>query len=301
MRPHGTFVRSQQLEVRKSAARSRPDRFRRLHDARGALLVLGGVALLALLAPWVAPYDPQRILDPVGLRSQAPSWAHLMGTDPYGRDVLSRMLVGARVTLGTSCVAVIVATMIGTAVGVLSGYVGARTDRGLMRLVDVSLSVPRVLLLLTIIGVWGAPSPVALALVLGATSWMGLARLVRGEVIAMRRHERLLAARAIGVGHAQLLRYHVLPPLVPLLAISATAGFGQLLLLESGLSFLGLGVAPPAASWGSILLDVSDVVGAGRWLAVGPGLVLIVVVIAVHQFGDALAGQGAAIRYRNVL
>jgi peptide/nickel transport system permease protein len=261
----------------------------RLPGVRGALLLLGIVVLLALLAPLIAPYDPQRILDPIGMRSQSPTWAHLMGTDPYARDVFSRMLIGARVTLGTALLAVLFATTVGTAVGVVSGYIGARTDRGIMRLVDVSLSVPRVLWLLTVIGVWGAPTAWALAFILGATSWMGLARLVRGEVLAMRRHERVVAARAIGLGDAQILRAHVLPALRPLIVVAATNGFGQLLLLESGLSFLGLGVAPPAASWGSILFDVSDVIGPGRWLAVAPGLVLMATVVAVHRLGDAAA------------
>ena len=273
----------------------------RSSQARGALLLLGVLTVLALLAPWIVPYDPQRILDPITLRSQAPSWSHLMGTDPYARDVFSRMLSGARVTLSTALVAVCISTLIGTMVGVASGYAGARTDRVLMRLVDVSLAVPRVLLLLTIIGLWGTPGTLALAVVLGASSWMGLARLVRGEVLAARTHDRMLAARAIGLGDMQILLRHVLPSLVPLVAVFATAGFGQLLLLESGLSFLGLGVAAPAASWGSILLDVSDVVGPSRWLAVGPGLVLVATVIAVHRIGDALAASGSLSVHRNVL
>lgn len=244
--------------------------------------------IVSLTASWVAPFDPQEILDPLRLRSQPPSWQHLMGTDPYSRDIFSRMIAGARVSVGLAVASVALATGIGVVVGVTSALAGGWVDRVLMRLVDVALAVPRVLLLLTVGATWGALSLPMLAAVLGATGWMGLSRLVRGEVVALRAQERLMAAQALGVPPLALVRRHVLPDLIPLITVSATNGLGQVLLLEAGLSFLGLGVAPPLASWGSILLDLSDVVGDDRWLVLGPGLVLTFTVISMQRIGDAL-------------
>lgn len=236
----------------------------------------------------MTPYDPQDILDPLRVRSQPPSWQHLMGTDPYARDILSRMIAGARVSVGLAVTSVALATLIGVVVGVGSALAGGWVDRVLMRVVDVAMAIPRVLLLLTVAATWGAlPLPV-LAVVLGATGWMGLSRLVRGEVLALRAQERVLAAHALGVPPLALVRRHVLPDLIPLIMVSATNGLAHVLLLESGLSFLGLGVAPPLASWGSILLDLSDVVGDDRWLVFGPGLVLTLTVISMQRIGDAL-------------
>jgi peptide/nickel transport system permease protein len=243
---------------------------------------------LAMLAPWISPYDPQAMLDPVHLRSQAMSWAHPMGTDPYSRDVLSRMLSGARVSLGLALSTVVVATVFGTMLGAISGYAGGRLDRLAMRLTDTMLAIPRVLVLLTVVGCWGAPTLPLLMLLLAATGWMDIARIVRGEVRARCANDAIAAARALGVGHWRVLWRHLLPHVVPVIAVSATLGVGQLLLLESGLSFLGVGVPAPIASWGTVLLDVSDVIGPSRWLLLGPGLVLVVTVTALHRLGDGL-------------
>ena len=257
--------------------------------ARVSLGLLSVMVMCAITAPWISPYDPQQLLDPIALRSQLPTWAHPLGTDPYSRDILSRLLAGARVSLALSVAAVAMSTLSGVMVGLCSATMGGRTDRLLMRVTDVGLSVPRVLLLLTMVGVWGAPSMGVLVVVLGLTGWMSLARLVRSELLALRQHDRILAAHAIGLHPLRILRDHLLPTVAPLIVVSATMAIGQVLLLESGLSFLGIGVPAPLASWGTILLDVGDVIGPGRWLAIGPGVVLVATVVSVQRVGEARA------------
>lgn len=265
---------------------------------RVSLVLLVALCSAALLAPWIEPFDPQLLLDPIGLRSRYPSWAHPLGTDPYSRDLLSRMLAGTRVSLSLAAVVVAIATGIGTVVGATAGYHGGMVDRILVRITDIGLSIPRVVLLLAIVGLWGTPSLAVVAVVVGATGWMAVARLVRGEVHALRTSERVLAARALGLGNGRILRRHIMPDVLPQLLVSATLGFGQVLLLESGLSFLGVGVRAPQASWGTVLLDVSDVIGPARWLMLGPGLTLMFVVLAIHRVGDGIQdalhpGRGA--------
>lgn len=257
-------------------------------DSRIAIVVLLLTLLAALLAPWLSPHDPHRLLDPIGLRSAMPSLAHPLGTDPLSRDILSRMLHGARVSLAMAAGAVALATVVGTAIGIVAGLIGGAWDRLLMRVVDVALAVPRVVVLLLIAGLWGQASLGSLTLVLGLTGWMGLTRVVRAEVRAARSSEHVLAARALGMGPWRLLARHVFPALVPLLAVSASSGMGQVLLLESGLSILGIGVPTSTASWGAVLLDVSDVIGPGRWLMIGPGLIMMCCVAAIFRVGDAI-------------
>lgn len=260
-----------------------------------ALLAL--ITMLSLLAPLIVPYDPQRLFDPVAQRSQSASWAHVFGTDPLSRDVFSRVLIGARVSLVLALATTCVSAIIGTMVGSVSGYVGGVVDRVSMRAVDVLLSIPRVLLLLTIVGVWGTPSLLMLVAVLAGTGWMSVARVVRTEVRGWRSHDRVVAARSLGASHLDVLRRHILPEVWPIVAVMVTLGIGQVLLLESGLSFLGVGVQAPLASWGTVLLDVSDVIGPARWLVLGPGLVLVCTVMALHRVGDAIHEWSGAPRF----
>jgi peptide/nickel transport system permease protein len=252
-----------------------------------ALLFLFCVTLTAALSP-LLPFGPTEILDPVGMRSLPPSWTHPLGTDPFARDVLSRMARGTRASLGVAVGAVLLATCLGTAIGMISGLRGGWTDRVLMRATDAMLSVPRVLLLLTIVGLWGGLGLAELTIVLGTTGWMSTARVIRSEVMRFQVSERRIAAYAIGLRDLEIVRTHLVGDLVPLLGVYATGGVAQALLLESGLSFLGLGVSPPDASWGSVLLDLSDVMGEHRWLVLGPGLALVGTVISLHRLGDAL-------------
>jgi peptide/nickel transport system permease protein len=266
--------------------------------SRTALLVLALVVVATIGAPLLAPHDPLAILDPVGLRSQMPSWHFPMGTDPYGRDLLSRTMVGGRLSLLLALSSVGLGMLFGVLVGVVSGFGGGVADRVLMRLVDVASAIPRVLLLLTLLSFAGRPGTGALVLVLAGTGWMATSRLVRGELRAMAREERIIAARAMGVSRWGIIRRHLLPWLAPLLAVVATGGIAQVLLLETGLSFLGLGVQPPTPSWGAVLRDVGDVAGASRWLALGPGLWIALTVSALHRLGDTL--QSAIDRVHHV-
>jgi peptide/nickel transport system permease protein len=266
-----------------------------------SLTILGLIVIALLAAPWIAPFDPNAIGDPIGDRSIAPSWQHPMGTDPLGRDLLSRMLLGGRISLLVAAVSVCASTVVGVLVGSVSGVLGGIADRVLMRLVDVALGVPRILLLLAIL-VWFPTSGVPLLIVvLATTGWMAVARLVRGEVRRVLALDHVVAARAMGMARVSLWHRHVLPWVMPVIIVWATGAVAQLLLLEAGLSFLGVGVQPPTASWGTVLRDVSDVMSPARWLAIGPGVMIVVTVTAIQRVGDSLSdmigGRGdAAVR-----
>ena len=260
--------------------------FRRDPAATVAAVTLVLVGLAALLAPWLAPYDPS-LIDFSG-RAQPPSAAHWLGTDQLNRDLLSRLLYGARVSLGISVVAVAVAMVVGTAWGAIAGYAGGWTDRILMHVVDAGLAIPRILLLLGVVAFWGTLSVTAIVLVLGLTGWFGASRLVRAEVRATRERDFTAAARAIGASPARVLVRHVLPHAMTPMLVAATLGVGQVVIIEAGLSFLGYGVAPPAATWGSLIRDGRDVLGTAWWLSVFPGTVLAVTVLAINVLGDRL-------------
>ncbi len=246
-------------------------------------IVLGVLALTIVVAPTLAPYDPNVLLDPIHLRSQPASLAHWLGTDPLSRDVFSRLLVGARTSLLLALTSSVLAGVFGTAVGLLSGYAGGWVDRVFMRTVDVLLAVPRVLLLLTIVGTWGAPSLPMLIAIFACTGWMGVARLVRNEARLLRTRDYVTAAQSVGQRTAGILQHHLAPAVLPLVLVWMGAAVGQLLLLESGLTFLGAGVREPMVSWGTVLLDLSDVVGPARWLLLAPGLLLVATVLLTYR------------------
>ncbi|MCC6241217.1 MAG: ABC transporter permease, partial [Gemmatimonadaceae bacterium] len=226
-----------------------------------AVAILSVIGVVAIGAPLLAPYDPSRLLDPATLRSASPSWRHPLGTDPLSRDILSRLMFGARTSLVLAASAVGVATFIGVLVGSLSAYLGGGFDRLIMRSVDVALSVPRLVVLLLFASLWGPSSVATLALVVGATGWMGVSRLVRGEVQRVLHMDHVVALRALGVTRWRLWWKHLLPSTFPIVALSISMGLGHVLLLESGLSFLGVGVPVSVPSWGPVLLDVSEVIG----------------------------------------
>ena len=250
-----------------------------------ALLVLVAIALLASV---LAPHDPDRQFDLVRMQNQAPSRAFPLGTDPAARDVLSRALHAARVSLGVGGLATFVAVTLGAAWGALAGTAGPRGDALLMRLVDVALGVPRVLLLLVIVALWGNLAPPALAAVVGSLSWFGTSRLVRAQVRAARERDFVLAAAAIGASPARVLLRHVAPHALGTVAITASMLFGDVVALEAGLSFLGLGVRPPQASWGSMILDGTPVMLEAPWTAAVPIACVIATVLAASALGDAL-------------
>jgi peptide/nickel transport system permease protein len=250
----------------------------------GLALVLGLFAV-ALLARWLAPYDP----DFIDLKQvlMPPSPAHLLGTDTLGRDVLSRIIFGARVSLLVGFVAVGIATLIGVLVGALAGYYGGVLDQILMRLVDLMLCFPTIFLILAVIAVLG-PSIWNIMAVIGLTSWMGVARLVRAEFLSLREREFVVAARALGASDARLIWRHLLPNALTPVMVSATLGVAGAILVESALSFLGLGVQPPTPSWGNMLTMGKDNIEIAWWLSVFPGLAILVTVMSYNLLGEGI-------------
>jgi peptide/nickel transport system permease protein len=260
------------------------------HDSRArfGLVVLLVVALLALLAPLIAPYDPAVPLDIELLKNQPPSLAHLMGTDPYSRDVLSRLLYGTRVSLALGLGAVALSMSIGVAVGATAGLAGGWVDAVLMRLVDAALSVPRVLVLILIVSLWDGVGLGSLILLLAGTGWFAVCRLIRAETLAIRDRDFVVAARALGSSPARLLVRHVLPNVLSPALVAATLGIANVILLEAGLSYLGIGLQPPDSSWGTIIQDGAQQVRELWWLTLFPGLAILVTVFACNALGDAL-------------
>lgn len=246
------------------------------------------LVVLALGASVLAPYDPARQFDLLALQSRGPSPGHPLGTDPFARDVLSRALHAARISLGVGGLAALVAVLIGGAWGAVAGAAAPRVDALMMRTVDVALGVPRLLLLLVIVALWGNLSAPALAVVVGATSWFGTSRLVRAQVRASQERDFALAAVALGASRARVLLRHVAPHAFGTLAIAGSALFGDVVALEAGLSFLGLGVRPPNASWGSMVTDGSQTLLESPWTAAVPIACVIVTVVAASTLGDAL-------------
>jgi peptide/nickel transport system permease protein len=266
-----------------------------VHDAaaRLAAATLAIMWLAALLAPWLAPYDPLEIIDMIA-GAQPPSAAHWFGTDPASRDLFSRVLFGARLSLGITAAAVAISMGIGTAWGAIAGFAGRWIDAALMRFVDAGLAMPRIILLLAIASFWGALTPAALAVVLGVTGWFGTSRLVRDEVRAVNTRDFTVAARALGYSPARVLVRHVLPHAITPMLVGATLSVGQVIVVEAGLSFLGYGLAPPAASWGSIIHDGQESLATAWWMSVFPGMALAITVLAINVLGDRLrAALGA--------
>lgn len=256
--------------------------------AAPGLLVLVLVTLLALGAPLVAPTPPAAQLDIVALQNRPPSLAHPLGTDLYSRDVWSRVVYGGRVSLAVGALGMFVALALGVAVGAVAGYAGGLTDSVLMRLVDVGLSVPRVFLLLVVVGLWEQVPLGALILAIGASSWFGTSRLVRAEVQSLRQRGFISAARALGLGPRRIIFKHLLLNAAAPVLVSAALGVGTVLLLEAGLSFLGVGVAPPQPSWGNMIADARDATRVAPWAVFFPGLAIALTVMATNAVGDGL-------------
>jgi peptide/nickel transport system permease protein len=257
---------------------------------RNQLALAGGVvvvfvAVLALLAPVIAPMDPNRpdvkkILD-------SPSGRHPLGTDQLGRDVLSRMLYGARVSLAVGFVSVGIATVIGIALGSAAGYHGGTVDAMVMRLVDLMLVFPRFFLLLAVLG-FLRPSIWTIMAVIGLTGWMSVARLVRAEFLSLREREFVLWSQSIGASAFRIIWRHILPNAIAPVLVAITLGVPAAILAESGLSFLGLGVQPPHATWGNILSEGKDAIEIGWWLSVYPGLAILVTVLSYNLLGEGI-------------
>jgi peptide/nickel transport system permease protein len=257
---------------------------------RNRLAIIGGVvvailATAAILAPFAAPWDPNRpdvkqILDP-------PSKQHLLGTDQLGRDVLSRMLYGARVSLAVGFVSVGIAAAIGIMLGAAAGYHGGMVDASIMRLVDLMLVFPRFFLLLAVLA-FLKPSIWTIMAVIGLTGWMGVARLVRAEFLALKEREFVLWSQSIGASAFRIIWRHILPNAMAPVLVAMTLGIPAAILTESGLSFLGLGVQPPHATWGNILNEGKDAIELAWWLSVYPGLAILVTVLSYNLLGEGI-------------
>ncbi len=253
--------------------------------AAGVLLIF---ALAAIAAPAIAPYDPRATPQSETQKNMAPSVAHPFGTDQFSRDVMSRVIYGARVSLGVGATAVLLTLTLGTGIGALAGYAGGWTDELCMRVVDAALSVPQVLLLLVLVASTGPLSVGGIILLLGFTGWMGTSRLVRGEVRALKQSEYVLASRAVGTPEWRVLVTHILPGVVPQLLVTGTLALATVIPLEAGLSFLGLGVQPPTASWGNIISDGAERPGDAWWVVLFPGLAIVCTVLAVNTIAERL-------------
>jgi len=256
--------------------------------ARVAAVVLTLIALVALLAPVIAPYDPAAQLDITRLQGRPPSLAHPLGTDPYSRDVLSRMIHGARISLSVALVAVSLSITLGIMVGTVAGFMGGAVDAVLMRIVDAAISIPRLLLLILVVSLWGEVGVAGLTLLIAGTGWFSVSRIVRAQALVVREQDYVTAARALGSSPVGLLVRHVLPNAAGPGLVAASLAIGNVILLEAGLSYLGIGIRPPAASWGSIIQDGAERVSAQWWLTLFPGLAILVTVFACNALGDAL-------------
>lgn len=248
-------------------------------------IIIAGILLLALIAPLIAPYDPDAINVKAILLS--PTSNHLMGTDGLGRDVFSRMLFGARISLMVGFVAVGIATIIGIILGAIAGFYRGWVDTVIMRVVDVMLSIPTFFLILAVIA-FLTPSIWNIMIVIGLTSWMGVTRLVRAEFLSLRHREFVLAAQALGAKDVRLIFTHLLPNSLTPIIVSSILGIASAVLVESGLSFLGLGVQAPQASWGNILTDGKEYIQFAWWLSLFPGLAILITVLGYNLLGDGL-------------
>lgn len=261
-------------------------RFFRYPSATAGMVILVFLATVALCAPLVTPYPPyQQILT---LQDHPPTWLHPLGTDFIGRDVWSRLVYGARVSLGAGTLGMLLAVTLGALVGAAAGYFRGWTDALLMRAVDVGLSIPRILLVLCTIALWGTLGVGALIVLLGLTGWFATSRIVRAEVMSVRERPYTDAVRALGARPWWIILRHVLPNTAAALIVSAALGIGNMMLLEAGVSFLGAGIQPPHPSWGNMIADGRDQLGTAPWTTLFPGLAIALAVMALNATGDAL-------------
>ncbi len=253
--------------------------------ALSGALIVGIMALLAIFAPYVATFDPNEINLEKALIG--PSKGHLLGTDSLGRDFFSRMVYGARISLSVGFVAVGIAVFIGVILGSIAGYYGGQMDGIISRFIDVMLCFPSFFLILSVIAVLG-PNILNIMVVIGVTSWMGVARLIRAEILSLKEREFIEAARAIGASDLRIIVRHLIPNGIGPVLVSATLGVAGAILLESGLSFLGLGVQPPTPSWGNILTEAKSTLGMAWWITLFPGLAILITVLGYNLLGEGL-------------
>lgn len=260
-------------------------RFKKNPLSVAGLAIILSLAAVAVLAPFISPYEPTKInvynvLSP-------PSTSHPFGTDELGRDILSRMIWGSRASLRVGFIAVGIAITIGTILGSIAGYYGGKIDAALMRFVDIMLAFPTFFLILAVIAIV-EPSISTIMIIIGLTGWMDVARLVRAEFLTLKERDFISAARAIGASDTRLIFRHIIPNALSPVFVAATFGIAGAILVESGLSFLGLGVQPPEPSWGNILTSGKDNITVAWWLSLFPGLAILITVLSYNLVGEGL-------------
>lgn len=261
-------------------------RFRRHRPAIGGGLVLLALVATCVLAPFAAPGDVANLVDPLGTL-EPPSRAHPFGTDDVGRDIMWRVVYGGRISLVIGLFATLIAMTVGVTVGCLSGFYGGLVDNVLMRITDTMLSVPTLFLLIIMTKVIG-PSVPTMILVIGIVSWMQVSRIVRATFMSLKSRDFIVAARSVGVTNFGIMTRHMLPNALAPVVVAATLLVGNAIIVEASASFLGLGVQPPTSSWGSMLNRAQSLLTIAPWVAIFPGLVIVVTVLSTNFIGDGL-------------
>jgi peptide/nickel transport system permease protein len=251
----------------------------------GALVLLLLITIAIALPPFLQ--DPAAIPE-ASLGASAPGWSHWFGTDVLNRDVLSRLVTGARISLAIAALATVLTATVGAAAGLVAGYLGGAVDAVLMRLVDAAMAIPRLFVLLLLVLVWDRIPPAALVLVIGLTGWFATSRLVRSEVLRLKQESFITAAEALGAPAWRVMLNHLLPNAAGPIIVTATLGVGDVILLEAGLSFLGLGIQPPTPSWGGMILESRSIMTSAPWTAIFPGMAIILTVLSANMVGEAL-------------
>ena len=247
--------------------------------------IVGFFIIIAVFAPIIAPHNPgqidiENILTP-------PSGSHIFGTDSLGRDLFSRMVYGTRISLMVGFIAVGIAAIIGIALGAIAGYYGKWIDTAIMRFIDIMLCFPTFFLILAVVALL-EPSIINIMVIIGATSWMGIARLIRAEILSLKERDFIYAERAIGASDLRIITRHLIPNAMAPALVSITLGIAGAILVESSLSFLGIGVQPPTPSWGNILSEGKAVMGAGWWMMLFPGLAIFITVLGYNLLGEGI-------------
>jgi peptide/nickel transport system permease protein len=261
-------------------------RFTQHRMASGAAIILTCLVLIIVASPLFVDGDVVNLAEPEDILIP-PTAAHPFGTDDVGRDILARAIYGGRISLTIAIISALLSIVVGLQIGLFAGYYGGWIDVALMRFTDAMLSMPSLLLLIVLARIFGA-SVLVLTLVIAGLSWMTIARIVRGNVLSLREQDFVLAARAVGVPNTSLLLRHIVPNTLAPVIVAATLGVGNAILLEAGASFLGLGVQPPTASWGSMLYRAQNVLTFAPWVAIFPGLLILITVLCINFLGDGL-------------